>query len=83
MNHHHHHEGSHPGGQTPLSEKEKLQKLLEHWIKHNEEHARTYLEWSKKIDSGSLGEIVDLLREASKATASINEVFERAIEKLL
>ena len=83
MNHHHHPEASHPGGQTALSEKEKLQKLLEHWIKHNEEHAHTYLEWSKKIDSGSLGEIVELLSQASKATVSINELFKKALKKLL
>ena len=83
MNHHRHHGDNHPLGQTTLSEKGKLRKLLEHWIKHNEEHAETYLEWSKKIDSESLGDVVSLLEEASKVTVSINDLLERAVRKLL
>ena len=83
MNHHHHHGAAHPEGQATLSEKEKLKKLLEHWIKHNEEHAKTYLEWSKKVDGESLGDVVGLLKEASKVTMSINKLFETAIGRLL
>jgi thioredoxin-like negative regulator of GroEL len=82
MNHHHQDEGRHPVGKTGLSEKEKLQKLLEHWIKHNEEHARTYLEWAEKIESKNLEEIAELLKKASEATVNINELFEKAIKNL-
>lgn len=82
MNHHHHHEDIHIEGQGKLSEREKLGKLLEYWIKHNEEHAKTYLEWSKKADSNSLEDVVGLLKEASEITMSINDLFEKAIKKL-
>ena len=82
MNHHHHHEDIHIEGQGKLSEREKLGKLLEYWIKHNEEHAKTYLDWSKKADSNSLEDVVGLLKEASEITMSINELFEKAIKKL-
>ena len=82
MNHHHHHEDIHIEGQGKLSEREKLGKLLEYWIKHNEEHFKTYLEWSKKADSNSLEDVVGLLKEASEITMSINELFEKAIKKL-
>ncbi len=82
MNHHHHHEDIHIEGQGKLSEREKLGKLLEYWIKHNEEHVKTYLEWSKKADSNSLEDVVGLLKEASEITMSINELFEKAIKKL-
>ncbi|MBW2739526.1 MAG: zinc transporter, partial [Deltaproteobacteria bacterium] len=27
---------------------EKLVKLLEHWIKHNDDHAENYRDWAKK-----------------------------------
>ena len=31
-----------------MTELDKLKKLLEHWAEHNEEHAKTYLEWAEK-----------------------------------
>jgi len=82
MNHHHHHEDEHVEGRSKLSEKEKLGKLLEYWIKHNEEHAKTYLEWSKKADGEGLKDVVSLLEEASELTISINQLFKRAVKRL-
>jgi rubrerythrin len=60
----------------------KLAKLLQYWIKHNEEHARTYLEWSNKADSEGLRDVAGLLQEASEKTMSINEFFEKAMKRL-
>ena len=82
MNHHHHHEDTRIEGQSSLSEREKLGKLLEFWIKHNDDHVNTYREWSKKAGSENLGEVVDLLEEASELTLSINELFRKAIKEL-
>ena len=82
MNHHHHHEDQRVEGQGRLSEKEKLGKLLDYWIKHNEEHAKTYLEWSKKADDQGLKDVVRLLEEASELTMSTNQLFKRALERL-
>lgn len=82
MNHHHHHEDTRIEGQSSLSEREKLGKLLEFWIKHNDDHVNTYREWSKKAGSENLGEVVHLLEEASELTLSINELFRQAIKEL-
>jgi hypothetical protein len=82
VNHHHHHEDTRVESQASLSEREKLGKLLEFWIKHNDDHANTYREWSKKACSENLGEVVDLLEEASELTLSINGLFKQAIKKL-
>lgn len=82
MNHDHHHEDKRVEGQSKLSEGEKLGKLLEYWIKHNEEHAKTYLEWAKKADGEGLKDVVSLLEEASELTMSVNRLFEKAIEGL-
>ena len=82
MNHHHHHKDEHVEGRSKLSEKEKLGKLLEYWIKHNEEHAKNYLEWSKKAHGEGLKSVVSLLEEASELTISINQLFEKAIKRL-
>ncbi len=79
----HHHEDIHIKVQGKLSEKGKLGKLLEYWIKHNEEHSKTYLEWSKRADSEGLKDVVGLLQEASEITMSINQLFKNAIKRLL
>ena len=68
--------------QSNLSEKEKLSRLLEYWAQHNQEHAKTYLEWSKKADGQGLKDVVRLLEEASDLTMSINQLFKRALERL-
>lgn len=82
MNHHHHHEHEHIEGRSKLSEREKLGKLLEYSIKHNEEHAKSYLEWSKKADGEGLKHVVALLEEASELTMSINQLFKKAVKML-
>jgi hypothetical protein len=82
MNEHHHHDDTDITGDVVLSEKEKLHKLLGFWIKHNEDHAKTYREWSEKAENAHLGEIKGLLEEAFKLTLSINTVLREATEKL-
>ncbi|MBW2339879.1 MAG: hypothetical protein JRF50_05945 [Deltaproteobacteria bacterium] len=79
---HHHHEDTSVEDQSSLSVREKLAKLLEFWIKHNDDHANTYCEWSKKARSENLVEVVRLLEEASELTLSINELFKQAMKGL-
>lgn len=82
MNHHHHNEDYHIEGKSTLSEREKLAKLIEYWIKHNEDHAKTYLEWSQKAATEDLKDVVSLLEEASNTTISLNALFREALKKL-
>jgi len=42
MTHEHNHEIH-----NSLTFDEKLVKLLEHWIKHNDDHAENYRDWAK------------------------------------
>jgi len=81
MNDHHHHDdtGSLKGG---LSDKEKLKKLLEYWIKHNEEHADTYREWSQKAAALEVQDVAKILNQAATTTLSINTRFQEALKKL-
>ena len=81
MSHHHHDHGT-ATEQGSLSEREKLERLLEHWIKHNDDHIKTYREWSEKAKSQNLQDVGTLLEEACEITGSLNELFKRAIEKL-
>ena len=75
-NHHHHHEhGSH--GEMPFDR--KLAKLLEHWIKHNEEHAINYRNWAEKAKANGREEIGDFLEEAAGMSLATNDKFQKAL----
>lgn len=82
MDHHHHHEDNGAELKVTLTDTEKLGKLLEHWIKHNEEHATTYREWSKKANAEELKEVAEILEEATNSTLSLNALFREALKKL-
>jgi hypothetical protein len=45
-----------------MDDLQKLKHLIEHWKEHNEEHAQTYLEWSKKADGAGRGELASSLK---------------------
>jgi hypothetical protein len=79
---HDHHDHGTAAEQGSLSEREKLERLLEHWVKHNDDHIKTYREWSEKAEALNLQDVATLLEEACEVTASLNELFKRAIEKL-
>ena len=82
MNHHHHKDTSIEQHDS-LSEREKLGKLFQYWIQHNEDHAKTYLEWSKKANREGLKDVAIFLEKASELTMSINNLFNEAMEKLI
>ena len=55
-------------------------KLLEHWIKHNDDHAENYRDWSKKTKEKGISDIGLLLEEAADMTDLITNKFEKALE---
>ncbi len=57
----------------------KLSILIEHWIEHNLEHAKTYNEWAGRIGGKDISE---MLRKIALTTADINNMLER-LEKML
>jgi hypothetical protein len=79
---HDHHDHGTAVEQSSLSEREKLERLLEHWIKHNDDHIKTYREWSEKAGALNLQDVATLLEEACEIAESLNELFKRASEKL-
>ena len=76
--HHHHHE---PG--QGMSFAEKLTKLLDHWIAHNESHVQSYREWEQKAQAeghldtaallGNIAELSDRITEKLKMGRQIQE----------
>ncbi|MBW2368274.1 MAG: hypothetical protein JRH15_10345 [Deltaproteobacteria bacterium] len=77
MNHHHTHSES-----AELSTEEKLAKLLDHWKKHNDEHANTYELWAKRAVLAGLESIGAELDKAAQKTRAINENFQNALKQI-
>lgn len=76
MTHHHHdHEI-----QRTLSFDEKMIKRLEHWIKHNEDHAQTYRDWAQKAKEKNKSKAALMLEDAAEMTLAISKKFELAIK---
>jgi hypothetical protein len=75
--HHHHHHHS-PDSQGELSFDEKMAKLLEHWIKHNQDHASNYRKWAEKAKANGKADIGVLLEEAAEMSLAVNEKFAAA-----
>jgi len=73
--HHHQHDHDSPG---ELSFDEKMAKLLEHWIKHNQDHALNYRNWAEKAKANGKADAAVLLEEAAEMSLSINEKFAAA-----
>lgn len=66
--------------QSVLSFDEKMIKLLEHWIKHNDDHARTYRDWAQKAKEKNRDKAALMLEDAAEMTRLISEKFESAIK---
>ena len=78
---HHHHSHSHDVASN-LTFEEKMIKLLEHWIKHNEDHAGTYADWAIKAEKEGFEVVGNLLNEATRVTRTVTTSFEAALAEL-
>jgi hypothetical protein len=77
----HHHNHDHDAhDEIPFDE--KLKKLLDHWIKHNEDHALNYRKWAEKAKVNGKSDAAGLLEEAADMSLTINEKFEAALAEL-
>ncbi|MBI5026088.1 MAG: ABC transporter ATP-binding protein [Nitrospirae bacterium] len=61
-----------------MTDLEKLKKLLEHWMQHNTEHAKTYTEWAGKAEAMGENELAKTLKEIADETARMEKLFQKA-----
>ncbi len=73
--HHHHHDVK-----SDLTFEDKLIKLLEHWLKHNADHAGTYRDWAERARTNNLSQVGDLLDQVSDMSVDLNDKFREALE---
>ncbi|QTA92129.1 hypothetical protein [Desulfonema magnum] len=78
--HHHDHHHHHHEHQSELSFEEKMTKLLEHWVNHNDDHAQNYRDWAEKANENNMAKVSDLLKDAADMTLEISKKFEQATE---
>ena len=76
MSHHHHHD---PETEMPFPE--KLEKILEHWLKHNEDHAATYRSWAQQARDNGLENAAAQLDTAASMTMEISGKFQAALDR--
>lgn len=80
--HEKHHEHAHDSleeNETVVSEMEKLRKITEHWIGHNEEHARSYRLWADRARAAGREQAGRALDEIADATIAQNERFKSVL----
>lgn len=81
--HHHDHDTSHADElRTSVSERAKLLKMVEHWIQHNAEHARSYLDWAARAQSLGEPKVGSLLHEIAAQTKDQTRGFESILSLL-
>ena len=78
MTHEHHHHETESG----LTFNEKILKMLDHWVRHNLEHAENYKKWAEKSKENTGENVAVLLQAAADLTLSINEKLEAAAERV-
>jgi hypothetical protein len=81
---HHHEQDLHQNTQCPMpmAFHEKAGMLLEHWIRHNDEHAQSYRQWAAEFRQNSLGAAALLLESAAELIAHINQTLHEAAEQV-
>ena len=76
-NDHHHHHDHDSHGEMPFDE--KFFKMLNHWIKHNKDHALNYRNWAEKAKANRQEEAGALLEEAAEMSLAVNDRFQKAL----
>jgi len=82
MDHRHHehdrphaHDHESEAGGEAASEIVKLRKMVEHWVNHNEEHARSYRLWASRAREAGCEEPAEILEQIASEIVEQNERF--------
>jgi hypothetical protein len=62
---------------------EKFSKMLNHWIKHNEDHAVNYRNWAEKAKANGQEKAGALLEEAAEMSLAVNDRFQKALALII
>lgn len=77
-NHHHH---SH-GESEEMTIADKLEKLLTHWIDHNESHKDTFFTWAKRAKEAGIDQVAGKIEEVGKLSEKVTALLKEAEDEL-
>jgi predicted component of type VI protein secretion system len=85
--HHHHHKHGHGHDHdhdkaSEMTFPDKMEKLLNHWIKHNRDHVQTYRTWAERALEAGMQDISKQIEEAAETSAKVDIALEKALEML-
>ena len=66
------------GRRLNLEENEKIVNLIEYWIRHNEDHAKSYMEWASKAADAGNEDLSRILVKLYLESRRMNRLFEEA-----
>ncbi|MGA2404511.1 MAG: hypothetical protein ABSG91_22875 [Syntrophobacteraceae bacterium] len=75
----HTHEHGPDKGEEAVSGTAKLRRMVEHWISHNEEHARSYRLWASRAREVGHDQPGEILEEIASEIVEQNERFMKII----
>lgn len=76
--HDHSRDHDHSHNEPEMTFPEKMGKLLDHWIRHNDDHAATYQGWADQARQQRLDAVADIIEEAAQMNRVMNAKFARA-----
>lgn len=62
-----------------MNDLEKLTRLLNHWMEHNDEHASVYRDWAEKVSAMGSTELSRIMGTLYQETKKLNQLFEDAL----
>ena len=74
----HHHDHSSEKLNQSIPFRDKAHKLIDHWVKHNDEHARSYRQWADAFRQQGLESAAALLTSAAELSRQINHTLAAA-----
>jgi hypothetical protein len=76
------HSHGHDDVHKQLTFAEKAQKLVAHWMKHNDDHAAEYRRWAAMFRQNAMDAAADALEVAAQQNEHINTTLHLAKEEL-
>lgn len=58
--------------------KDKLAKMLDHWVHHNQDHVASYRLWAQRARSEGLPELADVLETVARKSLELTDLLEKA-----
>ena len=65
-----------------MSLKEKLDKLVSHWIDHNDSHKETFFTWADRAKNEGIETVAEKIEQAGQLSEQVSQLLKQAHEEL-